>query len=115
MLPHGVQLGRVGPGDAAAVAGLVADGRIPLAHYRGRTLYPPHVQAAEVALRRRLGLDAVGDVRLLEDGAGKVRFATRDREACLAVEESEGPPVPASCGVEPEPTPRYAVRLESLG
>ena len=115
VLPYGVQLGRVAPADASAVVATIAAGRIPLEHYRGRTLYAPHVQAAEAVLRRELGLDALDDVRLLEDQATKVRFSTARGVAELSVEEQSGPPVCASCGVDPEPTQHHVARLESLG
>ena len=41
VLPYGIQLGRVTPQDAGMVAALLADGRVPLDHYRGRTLDSP--------------------------------------------------------------------------
>lgn len=114
VLPAGIQLGRIGARDARRVAALVAAGRIPLEQYRGRTLYAPPVQAAEVALRQELGLDRVDDVRLVSAGDGGVRFATSRGEALLVVGESQGPPAPPSCGADPEPTRRYAARLESM-
>lgn len=112
-LPGGVQLGRVPAGRAAQVVSLLAAGRIPLDLYRGRTLYPPHVQAAEVALRTALGLDHVGDLRLLDDEGGRVAFASPGGRRTVAVARSPGPPAPASCGAEPEPTAVWTARLES--
>ena len=38
----------------------VTSGRIPLDLYRGRVLYPPHVQAAEIAVRTSTGCDRGG-------------------------------------------------------
>lgn len=113
VLPAGIQLGRIGTGDVERVARLLDDGRIPLEHYRGRTLYAPHVQAAEAALRRERGLDRVADVRLLAERDGLVEFATPHGEAHVAVTETEGPASPPSCGAEPEPTRHYMARLES--
>lgn len=114
VLPDGVQLGRVPPARAADAAAALASGRIPLAWYRGRTLYEPAVQAAEVALRQELRLDRIGDVRLLDVGDGTVRFSTTRGEATMAVAGSAGPSLPASCGAAPEPTQRYDAWLESL-
>ena len=68
VLPSGVQLGRVSVAEAAGVAAALAAGRIPLDHYRGRTLYDAPVQAAEIAVRRALALDGVGDLRLVAHG-----------------------------------------------
>jgi len=112
VLPAGVQLGRVQPGEAEAVAAALATGRIPLDRYRGRTLYAPEVQAAEVSIRRARGLDRIADLRLLANEDGTVRFTVPGGEVAATVEEVEGPPQPASCGAEPEPTTRFVVTLE---
>jgi hypothetical protein len=114
-LPHGVQLGRVEPGEAGSVAAALAAGRIPLAHYRGRSLHPPHVQAADAELRRVTGLDAVADVSLLEHDGPLVRLRTPTGVAEVEVEERPGAMLPASCGAEPEPTTTLAATVRSLG
>jgi hypothetical protein len=113
-LPAGVQLGRVRPGETAMVAGRLAAGRIPLDRYRGRTLYAPAAQAAEVAVREARGLDRLGDLTLLGHEDGAVRFAIAGGEVTARVEEVDGPPQPVSCGAEPEPTTRFVVALEEL-
>ena len=112
-LPFGVQLGRIPVEDAQAVAAALTAGRVPLAYYRGRTVYPEPVQAAEVAVRRHLGLDAVGDLVLRSHDGDVVRFGAAGRIVTVRVEEEEGPTVPASCGAEPEPTSAWRARLES--
>jgi hypothetical protein len=109
-LPAGVQLGRLSPSQATDAARRLAGGRIPLEHYRGRTLYTPRVQAAEVEVRLRLGLDRPGDIRLLEDDGERVGFAHATGEVAVAVEARPGPATPASCGQEPEETVAYSVR-----
>lgn len=111
VLPAGVQLGRIAVAEAAGVAASLLAGRIPLDHYRGRTLYPAPVQAAEVALRRSLGLDRIGDLRLLAHEGEVVRFAAAGRERIVLVDEKAGPAVPASCGAEPEPTVTWRTRI----
>lgn len=110
VLPWGVQLGRVRPHDAPRVAGLLREGRIPLELYRGRSLYPPAVQAAEVFARAQLGVDSVAGLELLGVDGDCVTFAHAGGEASVAVEEGVGPLVPASCGAEPEPATVYSVR-----
>ena len=103
-LPHGIQLGRVGPTEAAEVAAALATGRIPLAHYRGRSLHAPEVQAADALVRTVEGLDRVGDVRLVEHEGDRVVLATPRAVLEVRVEERPGPALPASCGAEPELT-----------
>ena len=76
VLPAGMQLGRIPHERAAEVAAAVREGRIPLDLYRGRVLYAPHVQAAEIAVRTSTGCDRVGDLRLLADEDGRVTFST---------------------------------------
>lgn len=69
--PHGVYLGRVRPEESEGVGRAYAEGRLSLAHYRGRTCYPFEVQAAEAFLRQKFGLA----------GIEEVEFAGRDQEA----------------------------------
>lgn len=61
-LPLGVYFGRVEPDGAERLLADLADGRIDLDHYRGRSCFPPLVQSAEVFARRELderGVDAL--------------------------------------------------------
>jgi hypothetical protein len=60
-LPEGLYFGRVGPGDAAAVAAGCREGMIRGDLYRGRASLSPPAQAAEVELRRHLGLWGVDE------------------------------------------------------
>jgi hypothetical protein len=112
-LPAGVQLGRVPLQRAAEVAAAAQRGRIPLDLYRGRVVYPAHVQAAEIAVRTETGADRVDDVRLLVDDDRRVTFATPQGEWTALVEQRDGPAIPASCGVEPEPTSVWTATIES--
>lgn len=105
-LPWGIQLGRVRPREAESVAALLREGRIPLERYRGRTSYPPRLQAAEIAVRRELGLDAIGAVRPVGDDGATVRVAVPDGVVDVTVTEERAARLPASCGAEPEPTSR---------
>ena len=63
VLPRGLYYGRLDPDSALAVADGVAAGRLELDHLRGRSDLAMPVQAAEVAVRRRLGLAGPDDVR----------------------------------------------------
>lgn len=112
VLPAGIQLGRV---DATVACELTRDalaGRIDLAHYRGRTYYGGSVQAAEHAVRHAAGLVGADDLRLDAVDGSVVRV--RDRLGTVhsvAVEEVEGPVVPASCGASPEPQATFSARV----
>ncbi len=82
-LPHGTYYGRVAPGDVPGVLDALASGRVDLEHYRGRSAYPFHVQAAERALRETEGLLGIDDLVLLDSerrggDAWHVRFRTPD-------------------------------------
>jgi hypothetical protein len=103
MLPAGLQFGRVEPGDALFLAARALAGRIDLDHYRGRTCYDGVVQAAELAVRRSVGLQSVGDLALeaVEDAVVTFRAWDGD-EYTVVVDEVAGPSVPASCGAAPE-------------
>jgi hypothetical protein len=112
VLPAGIQLGRVDATAAASVAMNAAAGRIDLANYRGRTYYDGRVQAAEHAVREATGLLGVDDLRLDRVDGVVVRLRARDGIVhAVAVEETEGPAVPASCGAPPEAQSAFSVRL----
>ncbi len=104
-LPAGIQLGRVEPEAAAEVADALAGGRIPLRFYRGRSLHAPEVQAADAAVRVRLGLERVDDVRLLLHDGPRVVLDTARGRVEVSVVDRDGPLLPPSCGKQVEPTP----------
>jgi hypothetical protein len=102
-LPWGVTLGRVEAGEAVALAALLHAGRVPLARYRGRSVYPAPVQAAEVSARKTHGLDRLDDLRLLRYSDANVVFETSaGAELGFRVEERDGPFLAKSCGAERE-------------
>jgi hypothetical protein len=117
VLPAGLQFGRVQLAEAPLVAARALAGRIDLGHYRGRTCYAGDVQAAEAAVRREASLEGVSDVELCGREDGGVRFRTWGGEEYLvAVEETEGPLVPASCDEEPKPQRHFrAASVTRLG
>lgn len=111
VLPAGLQFGRVDADEAPEVVSRALEGRITLDRYRGRTCYDRNTQAAELAVRVARGLDRVDDLRLARSD-GVVRFRVSDGTECEAVvEELAGPPVPASCGAEPEPQRSFEARV----
>ncbi|HEX6338960.1 MAG TPA: sucrase ferredoxin, partial [Jiangellaceae bacterium] len=65
-LPDGIAYGRVAPEDAPTIAREYLDGRLDLAHLRGRGRYPFAVQAAEWHLLTKLGLTGKNDLVLAE-------------------------------------------------
>ena len=111
VLPAGILLGRVRPADASKVAAELTAGRIPLAHYRGRTFHSAEAQAADAAVRERLGLNRIGDVTILSADGGHVRLLTPSSEIDAVVEVDSGPSLIESCGREPAASIRYSVRL----
>jgi len=66
LLPDGLCFGRLDTRAALSLAGELESGRLPLAHLRGRTAYEPEQQAAEILVRRELGLTGLGDLALVE-------------------------------------------------
>ena len=112
VLPAGIQLGRVDEAVAASVTRDALAGRVDLDHYRGRTYYDGHVQAAEHAVREATGRVATDDLRLAAVEGSVVRLRDREgTEHAVAVEEADGPAVPASCDAPPEPQPAFSARV----
>lgn len=75
VLPDNLLFGRLDPASAVELADALDAGRLPLDHLRGRCALTPERQAAEVLLRRELGIDALeglahveGDTFVLADG-----------------------------------------------
>jgi hypothetical protein len=114
--PHGLAFGRV---PAAAGPGIVAElerGEIALEHLRGRIGDPWPVQAADVLVRRELGLRGVDEVVVervepLGDDAARVRLYAGGQVLLAAVERRVVGDRPLSCGAEPEPVMAYSLTL----
>lgn len=64
LLPEGLYFGRLDPTSAPGVVAGYERGVLDLAHYRGRSCYPVHVQAADYYARAQLGLVGVEDLVL---------------------------------------------------
>jgi hypothetical protein len=93
-LPEGLYFGRVGKAEADRVLAAYREGRIELDLYRGRSCYSFPVQAAELAVRRELGLTGFWDLRL----AGTRR--TPDGWEVDLVAEVSGTPIRVDVGLE---------------
>ena len=97
VLPHGLYYGRIDPTSALTVAGAHLAGHVDLDHLRGRSGWAMPVQAADVALRRRLGetrLDAVRLVRRHRDpdaGLTRVEMEVGGRTWSVEVVTTTGP------------------------
>lgn len=108
--PHGLYFGRTDPGEVAELMYAYHDGRIsPLHRYRGRSSHPFHVQAAERALRERLGLDRIDAVTPRRtDRRGdraEVVFATERGPHRVRVERVLGAPMRLTCHASSEEAP----------
>lgn len=118
--PHGFYFGRVEPIEGPSVARAYGEGRLDLAHLRGRSCRRMPVQAAEHLLRDREGLDRIDDVELEDAASSGDGFVARFRtitgrfEVRLAIEPADGavrltchgerderPPVYRAAAIEP--------------
>jgi hypothetical protein len=122
LLPEGLVFGGLDPAGALAVLARHAEGRLALSALRGRSALEPVAQAAEVLVRERLGLDAVGGVTVLAstgDGArAEVTLAVAGRRLRTWLEVARpGPPRRLSCdaSAEEDPPTYRLLRVEDDG
>jgi hypothetical protein len=66
VLPDGLCFGRLDARSAPTLVEELEAGRLPLDHLRGRTSYEPEQQAAEILVRRELGLLGLDDLALVD-------------------------------------------------
>jgi hypothetical protein len=117
-LPTGTYYGRVQPDDAARILAEHDEGLLDLDCYRGRSCYPPMVQAAEIFARRELGerrrdaLRVVGSRRRGDDAV--VVVLDHDDGPSLEVEvgREQGSPQLLTCGDGINPP--WAYRLTGM-
>lgn len=114
VLPRGHYYGRVDPDSALTLADAVADGRVDLDRLRGRSDRSMPVQAAEIDVRRRLGLSGLDDVRPTAAVVdGEVTTVTLDaggRSVRVRVRRVLEKPQLLTCGAPRDsPVPRFEV------
>ena len=100
VLPDGLCFGRLDSRAAVALVEELEAGRLPLDHLRGRTALGPEQQAAEILLRRELGLTGLGDLRPVgvSGSERQSRFARADgREVVAHLHAERLPPQRVSC------------------
>jgi hypothetical protein len=117
-LPDGVYFGRVEPDEAERVLRDHANGLLDLDRYRGRSCYPPLMQAAEIFARRAMEerrLDALHfESGTLDDTDAVVVLIHRDgRRATVEVAREPAPPESLTCADLTEHVPWHH-RLVSI-
>ena len=117
-LPDGLYFGRVDADDVERLVDSYRIGRIALDRYRGRSCYAFAVQAAELEVRRRTGLDGLHALRLVgsrktDERAWAVEFRTEVAGDVHAVDVTTewGPETYLTCRAErPRRARRHVVR-----
>jgi hypothetical protein len=117
VLPRGLYYGRVDPDAAIAVADAASEGQVSLDHLRGRSDVSMPVQAAEIHVRRLLGLQGFDDVRptaaRTEGDLTTVALDAGDRVVRVRVHRVLEAAQRLTCGaLRDNPVPRYEVSAE---
>lgn len=114
-LPYGIYYGRVDRDDVPELLDEHLAGRLPLAHYRGRSCWPFAVQAAERRVRAEEGLTGIEDVRLAESRRENNRWhvvlQTSDGRRELEVIQELGDLTQLTCDAE---VPRRPLRFVAM-
>jgi hypothetical protein len=102
-LPTGIYYGRVEPDEAARILRDHDEGLLELDRFRGRSCFPPLVQAAEILARRDLDERGLHALRLDHwarsgDAGAVVTFTWGDERLRLTVSRHLGPPELLTCG-----------------
>ncbi len=106
--PHGLAFGRVPAAAGPEIVAALERGEIALEHLRGRSGDPSAVQAADVLVRRELGLRALDALAVETVDDEVVLLRTPDGARLRAtVARRDDAPRPISCGAEPEVVPAY--------
>jgi hypothetical protein len=109
--PYGLAFGRVPASHGPVIVDALERGEIVLEHLRGRAGDTPVVQAAEVLVRRELGLRRL-DALAVEAVDGEMVTLRRDDGTQLRVTVARGEDErarPISCGDEPETVAAYGL------
>ena len=115
-LPTGVYFGRVPPESAAAIIRDHDEGLLALDHSRGRSCYPPLVQAAEVFVRLEPGERPLAELTprawSVDGGRATVELDRAGGPVTAEVSRRPGPAVALTCS--PDAHRPWQFRLESL-
>jgi hypothetical protein len=90
LLPHGYTFGGLPVTEAGAVALAYAQGRVDTRFLRGRSTFPPAVQAAQHHARTATGatgVDALRPVGVRDDGAGRWHVELADPACVVSLRE----------------------------
>lgn len=102
VLPSGSVHGFMDEVTTLEAVAAARDRRIALDRFRGRSVEPRHVQAAEVWVRQQYGLDGLPDVlveeTVVEGDVALVRLRTPDELMTIRVRRHELDPRVTSCG-----------------
>ena len=109
VLPDGLCFGRLDVRSALALVEDLDAGRLPLEHFRGRSSYAPEQQAAEILVRRELGLSGLDDLRLVNQVSG-----SEPQSPAVTFELADGSLVTASCRAELLPPRCVSCRDEKV-
>lgn len=112
-LPEGLYYGRVDRKAAGSVLDEHFARRVLLDHYRGRSIYPFPVQAAERSVRETTGLTGIDDLSLervdRRNGSWEVSFDAAGRSHAVRVVEERGDLTLLTCSDPPKRPRRYVV------
>jgi Sucrase/ferredoxin-like len=90
LLPHGFTFGAVPPTQAAALVAAYAGGMVDPTYLRGRSSYPPAVQAAQHHARLAFGAPGVDALRVVSVGVpapGRWRIVLADPDVTVELAE----------------------------
>lgn len=119
VLPRGDYFGRLEPGDAESFIARYESGRLDLAHYRGRSIHPRLVQAAEHFVRESDGLEHFDDLALAgyhrhDHDHASVSFQRSEGTTTVEVTAQLGEPLLLTCRAETPGIPvSYSLGLPS--
>ena len=118
-LPEGVYYGRANRVHAAGILDEHLAGRVSLDHYRGRSIYPFPVQAAERAVREETGLRGINDLvlgRAEREGENwRVTFVAGETEHDVEVRAELGDLTFLTCSAPAVKRPRRYVATTRRG
>jgi hypothetical protein len=118
VLPHGLYYGHVTPASSLEIVGEHRRGRVTLESLRGRSLFPPAVQAAQHAARIALderAIDALPPLRVVEELPSVLVELEHPRGVVrVTLERTESEPLPSLTCRAATPSRIVEHRLQGL-